>query len=208
MGRPRHDSVREPNGRARRAGRRARFYRDFGTAEALARRTQLVGGFPDPSDPRRECDPADKRAGYPLGILYLRGDISDAQYEEGVRYARLHLVLFGAGSTKSCLAALQVDQLGDAASEDNRPLDDATRDELMAELETELGEATAALHALPTRRPYSVLCNIVLYDRKLRFMETSRRRTPEASDADRRDLDALKLALDTLVALGQRRRRR
>jgi hypothetical protein len=37
-------------------------------------------------------------------------------------------------------------------------------------------------------------------------MDTSRRRTPEASQADARDLAALKLALDTLVLLRAARR--
>lgn len=204
MGRPRNDGVREPNGRARRMARRAGFQRDYGTDESLARRAALVGGFPDPDEPKRNCDPADKRAGYPLGILYLRGDISEPEYDEGLRYTRLHLALFGAGSTSSCLAALQIGHPDDIPL-DREPLSDKKREKLMHQFETELDEASAALHTLPTRRPYSVLCNLALYDRPMRFMDTSRRRTPEATQADQRDLEALKLALDTLVALGHRR---
>jgi hypothetical protein len=205
MGRPRHNSVREPNGRARRQARKSGFQRDYGTDESLARRAMMVGGFPDPAEPKRNCDPADKRAGYPLGILYLRGDITEPEYDEGLRYTRLHVALFGSGSTNSCLGTLQVDNPDDIPSPSDW-LDDAKREKLIHRLEIELDEASSALHALPTRRPYSILCNLALYDHPMRFMDTSRRRTPEASQADARDLAALKLALDTLVLLRAARR--
>lgn len=201
MGRPRKDSVREPNGRARRASRHAAFRRDYGTPEALARRTALVGGFPDPSEPKRYCDPSDKRAGYPLGILFLRGEVTGAEYDAGLRYMRLHYLLFGSGSTHSGLANIQVGNLDAEMPNPGEPLSEAKREEITHAAEIELDHATAALRALPTRRPYSVLANLVLYDRPMRFMDTAQRRTPAASDADRRDLEALRLGLDTLVAL-------
>jgi hypothetical protein len=206
MGRPRHFKVREPNGRARRLARGARIYQDYGTDEALARRATMVGGFPDPSEPKRNCSPADKRAGYPMGILFLRGDITEAEYEAGLRYVRLHFKLFGSGSTHSHLANIQVGNLDIEAPGEELQLTDAEKDELVARAETELTDSTAALQALPTRRPYSILCNLALYDRPMRFMDTSQRRTPGASLADDRDLEALKLALDTLAAMPHRRR--
>ncbi len=198
MGRPRNAGAREPNGRKQRGPRHA-FERDLGTAEALGRRIALVGGFPDPSEPRRPCDPADKRAGYPLGILFMRGDITEAEYEAGRDYLRLHYLLFGAGSTRSHLASIQVGSLdGEPPPE---PISEEKRDKLVHALELTLQHSTDALHALPTRRPYSVLCNLVLYDKPLRFMDSARRRTDVASLADARDLEALKLGLDTLAAL-------
>jgi hypothetical protein len=65
----------------------------------------------------------------------------------------------------------------------------------------QLGQANAAVMALGTRRPYQVLQNIAVYEREMRFMDTSRARTPGAWAADQRDLDALQEATDALAKL-------
>lgn len=128
----------------------------------------------------------DPRAGYPLGILYLRGAIMHGDYAAGMRYAGLYSAVWGKGQIKSHLESVIYGLRRGAARDD-----DADREGRQIELAGELGEATAALLALPTRRPLHVLNNLAVYEHPMRFMDTARARTPEAWRADQRDLDAL-----------------
>ena len=54
--------------------------------------------------------------------------------------------------------------------------------------EEELRRADAVLRRLDTRRPYYVLQNLAVYEREMRFMDTSRPRSLAAWTADQRDL--------------------
>lgn len=177
-GRPRQDvAQREPNGRAQRDA-------DRGTTELRDRREALVGAD----------NTGDKRAGYPLGILFLRGAVKAADHQAGLLYAALHAVVWGNSTPKSHLANLVAGLTGTPSL-----IDDADREKRLISAADRLGKANAAVLALGTRRPYDILQNIVVYERELRFMDSARARTPAAWQADQRDLDALQEATDALA---------
>lgn len=175
-GRPRKDGPRHPSGQL--------VQRVEPTEQLLEKRRILVG----------EDHASSKRAGYPLGILRLRGVITETDHAAGIRYAALHHVVWGTGTPKSHLAQLISGLVGAASS-----VDDPAREKRLIEAADQLGQANAALMALPTRRPYHVLQNIAAYERPMRFMDTSRARTPAAWAADQRDIDALQEATDALA---------
>lgn len=154
---------------------------------ALERRRLLVGDRAD-----------DPRAGYPLGILYLRGTILHGDYRAGMHYAALHHLVWGSRQPKSHLAEFITGIVGAPAAGD-----DSKREARLLEGASQLGEANVVLFGLPTRRPFSVLENIAVYERPLRFMDISRSRSAAAWEADRRDLEALLAATDALARLWQ-----
>lgn len=106
-------------GRARRRGRqrktgdrhrngRLRYHpsTDVGHEMTLARRMELAG-----------ADARDHRAGYPLGVLFLRRQLADpssgdydgenaARHDAGLRFAADHAVVFGVTTPKSHLASI------------------------------------------------------------------------------------------------------
>lgn len=137
----------------------------------------------------------DPRAGYPIGILALRGAINHGDYVAAMRYGALYASVWGRGSIRSHLAEVVSGLRG------SRWSDAGEREAIQIRLAGQLGEATAALHALPTRRPYSVLVNLAVYEHPMRFMDTARARTAEAWAADQRDLEALTEATGTLAKL-------
>ena len=184
-GRPRKDGPRHPCGKLVRTSPIP--------PEVLEKRRLLVGD-------RLRDDP---RAGYPLGILFLRNAILAADHQAGLRYAGLHAAVWGNGAVKSHLETVIYGLRGRAFE----AVDGTERERRMIKLAGELGEATAALHRLPTRRPYDVLSNIAIYERPMRFMDTSRNRSAAAWAADRRDLDALLEATSALAALWDIERR-
>lgn len=139
---------------------------------------------------------ADPRASYPLGILAIRGAITGTDHAAGLRFAALHQVVWGRRQPRSHLAQLVAGITGAAAA-----IDDPVREKRIREAAEQLGEAIAALKALPTSRPSHVLENIAVYDRPMRFMDTARARTPAAWAADQRDLEALQEATDALAKL-------
>lgn len=176
-GRPKADGPRHPCGKLVQA--------TPATTELLDKRRILVGDKAD-----------DPRAGYPLGILYLRGAIMHGDYAAGMRFGALYASIWGRGSIKSHLENVLYG-LSRGIDLD----DDAEREKLRIKHADELGEATAALLALPTRRPYHVLTNLAVYERPMRFMDSARSRTPEAWRADQRDLEALTDATGALATL-------
>lgn len=139
----------------------------------------------------------DPRSSYPLGILYLRGAIMHGDYAAGMRFAGLYGAVWGKGQIRSHLEAVIYGLRG----RDFDAADEARREKRLMELADELGQATAALLALGTRRPYDILTNIAVYERPLRFMDTARTRTPGAWAADERDREALIEATGTLAEL-------
>ena len=145
----------------------------------------------------------DPRAGYPLGILKLRGLISDAEHDAGLRYAKLHRLVFGSSSPRSPLAKVAAGGTT-RTGVSNEPtqvqrLIVAAEDPNLRRMKEELDRATAVLRGLDTRRPHDVLQNIAVYQQPMRFMDTSRARTPAAWRADQRDLDALRQATRALA---------
>jgi hypothetical protein len=168
-----------------------------GTTRLLAHRAALVG-----------CNKADDpRAGYPLGILHLCGLISGAEHGAGLRYARLHDLVFGRGLPSSPLAKVMagIARGVAAANEPHRvkrliaAADHPERLQRLREAGEELDRANAVLLGLSSRRPYHVLQNIAVYEREMRFMDTSRSRSRAAWAADQRDLDALREATGALA---------
>jgi hypothetical protein len=131
----------------------------------------------------------DPRASYPLGILNLRGLIGGANHAAGLRYAAEHHLVFGRGAPRSYLARLIG---GRGVAPPQQRIDQA---------KAALEAANAILLAMPTRRPYHVLQNIVVYERPMRFMDLTRPRTPAAWVADQRDLGALREATEVLAQL-------
>ena len=156
------------------------------TPELVEKRRLLVG----------DNKAADPRAGYPLGILYLCGAIMHGDYAAGMRYAGLYAAVWGKGQIKSHLESVIYGLHRGVDIEDS-----VEREKLQMKLAGELGEATAALLALGTRRPYHVLTNIAIYEHPMRFMDTARARTPAAWTADQRDIEALTEATGTLAEL-------
>jgi hypothetical protein len=159
---------------------------------ALEKRRLLVGD-----------DAADPRAGHPLGILALRGVITPIDYAAALRFAGLYVALWGRGRIRSHLETViyglrgaDYDELGEAEREIRRLR--------LAEM---LGEATAVLLALPTRRPYHVLCDIAVYERPMRFMDICRQRSASSWAADERDKASLTEATDALAQLWKMGRR-
>lgn len=181
-GRPRQDGERHPCGKLRPAGP---------SIEAIEKRRILVG-----DRAFKKSGELDPRAGYPLGILYLRGQLTHADYAAGMRFAGLYAAVWGKGQIKSHLEAVVHGLRRGVDLADN-----AERERLLIRLADELGEATAMLLRLATRRPYDILTNIAVYERPLRFMDTARARSPAAWAADGRDLEALQTATDALVRL-------
>lgn len=137
----------------------------------------------------------DPRAAFPLGILYLRRAILHGDYRAGMRFAGLYAAVWGKGQIRSHLEAVIYGLRGVGWD------DEAKREKRQLELAEDLGQATAALHALPTRRPYHVLVNLAVYERPLRFMDTERARSPAAWAADERDREALTEATARLAEL-------
>lgn len=180
-GRPRKDGQRKPGGQLRYANSI-----DRGHDLTLAHRAAIIAG----------ANPKDQRAGYPLGVLRLRGEIDDAEHQAGLIYAGLHAVVYGGSKTpRSHLASIVASicaPLSDVGDDD--------RDTIHRRCAKQLREAVARL-CIEGRRPMQVLENTVIYEHRMRFMETASRRPAEAWVADMRDLDALKRALGALVSL-------
>jgi hypothetical protein len=201
-GRPIKPGERYPSGDLKRQ-------HDPGSAGLLARRTEVVG----------EDRAGDQRAGYRLGILYLRGALKSVHHVAGLRYARLHDLVHGNGFPPSQLAVFTAGTTrGPTSINEPRPLrrllaaaDDPERLKRLSDAIGELRRADAVLLALGTRRPYNVLQNIAVYEREMRFTDTSRSRSPAAWAADLRDLKALKQATAALArhwGLGEHREKR
>ena len=185
-GRPAKPGERYPSGELKRLP-------DPGTADLRGHRATLVGND----------NVEDPRAGYPLGILNLRGLISDAELAAGLRYAKLHRLVFGSSSPRSPLAKVAAGATtrigGPNEPAQVQRLIVAAEDPGRRRMKEELDRASAVLRGLDTRRPYDVLQNIGVHEQPMRFMDTSRARTPAAWRADQRDLDALRQATQALV---------
>jgi hypothetical protein len=186
-GRPRKNGPRQPNGKLR----QRRSIDDRGHDLTLAHRAIVIAG----------ADPRDPRAGYALGILLLRGDIDESEHDAGLIYAALFAAVHGAGTTpRSHLAALIT---GGTASS----LTDEDRDAINSRRRVQLRRAVDRV-LVHGRRALDVLQNTVVFEQGLRFMDTSSRRTPSASEADRRDVASLHLALGALASEFRVERRR
>ena len=170
---------------------------DPGTRQLRARRAALVGNEKS----------GDRRAGYPLGILNLCGLLKDSEHAAGLRYARLHYLVFGRASPSSALAKVMAGVTREvmAPNEPHRvgrliaAAEDPERLKRLTEAGEELNRANAVLLGLSSRRPYHVLQNIAVYQQDMRFMDTSRQRSPGAWAADQRDLEALREATGALA---------
>jgi len=156
-------------------------------AEVLEQRARMVG----------EANERDQRAGYPLGILALKGLLQRADHSAGMRYGGLYIAIWGRGPMPSHFAAMMPELRG----AEWELLDDKKREEILFGLAGDLGEATAVLLALSTRRPFEILVNLAVYERPMRFMDCARARSASAWAADQRDLDALKEATGRLATL-------
>lgn len=180
-GRSRKSALRQPNGRIRHPSI------DRGHEVVLDRRASLIAG----------ADPRDARAGYPLGILALRQQLgatpeeNDGRHRAGLIYAALHAIACGRGNaTRSHLANIVVGELSVPSQ--------GKTEEWQSSCRSQFERAVAAVREV-SRRAFSVLENIVIYEHPMRFMDTARRRTPAAWQADARDLAALRAALETLA---------
>lgn len=159
---------------------------------ALAQRAAVIAG----------ASPKDQRAGYPLGILALRGQIDHAEHQAGLIYGGLHAIVWGGSKTPRSHLASVVADMHPSFSD----LDDDDRDTIHRRCARQLREAVARL-CLEGRRPMQILDNIVVYEHRLRFMDTVSRRSEAAWAADRRDIAALKRALGALAILFKIERR-
>jgi hypothetical protein len=151
----------------------------------LAHRAEIIAGG----------DPRDPRAGYPLGILALRGQICDCEHRAGLIYAGLHAITYGNGNTPRSHLASAIGGLCEPASD----LADSDRETIHRRCARQLRAAVARV-LIHGGRALHVLENIAVFEHGLRFMDTANRRPPAAWAADRRDLDCLNLALKALVA--------
>lgn len=174
-GRKRKDGERQANGRL--VARERQAY----TAETIAKRKlRLVA----------DADPLDKAAGYPLGILWLRGQITAAEHNIGLHYAALHAKVWGLCSPPS--------HNGRMVASGNGTLATARSDEHIA-------SDAAALNAMSRRvraagsRAFHVLQNVAIYERGMRFMDGSHHVTEATARADALDLQALRLGLAALI---------
>lgn len=181
-GRPRKDGPRHPSGQL--------VQRVEPTEQLLEKRRILVG----------EDHASSKRAGYPLGILRLRGVITETDHAAGIRYAALHFAAWS-GITPGRLSRMSSHLRAAVASALGSPslLDDGKLEERRLQAADELGKANTVLWGLPTRRPYDMLMNIAVNERPLRFMDLTRARTPAAWKADEQDKAALQEATDALA---------
>jgi hypothetical protein len=152
----------------------------------LAHRAEIIAG----------ADPKDSRAGYPLGILALRGDINEQEHEAGILYAGLHAIVYGGGLTPRSHLASAIAGLCDVLSD----LSTADLETMHRRCEKQLRGAVAHILVYCDRHGLSVLENVVVFEQGLRFMDTSNRRPPSAWAADRRDIASLHLALGAIIA--------
>jgi len=185
-GRPRKDGPRKPCGRLRQ-GPSAPIIPE----RVLEQRRILVGAE----------HVRDQRASYPLGVLLLRGMLDQAQHDAGLRFAGLYIAVFGRERVRSHLERVIYGLRGGLERED------PAWEKRQAELKDELDATTTTLLSLSTRRPYQVLVNLAVFERPMRFMDSSRRRGPEAWAADQRDLAALQEATHALVEFFRKRAR-
>jgi len=167
MGRPRKDGERYPNGRIKRAK---------SPPTSLGHRSILAEGLEDPDHPGMPVDPKDQRLGYPLGVLYLQRKLTKAQHDIAVEFGNLHAAYYGRGSVRSHLQSF-------AGATTRGQMDEDERERKRAKL-------SDTLDHLP-RRPRDVLLNLAVYERPLRFMDTTRARSEAARKADERDCEAL-----------------
>lgn len=174
MGRRRKSGPRHPNGELVHGP-------DRGTPELQVYRAMLVG------------DPRDPRASYPLGILWARGKILEADHRAGLTYAALRVLAIGMARDRipSHLAII-VTGLGSRSSP--APDDPKT---WRIKYERQFGAVRQVLRQRGSRVLH-VTDNIALYERPLRFMDSARSRSPSAWLADERDVEALE---DGLAAL-------
>jgi hypothetical protein len=180
-GRPRKDGPRQPNGKL--CPHRPGIGR--GHDLTLAHRAIIIAG----------ADPSDSRAGYPLGILLLRGDVDDCEHEAGLIYAGLYAAVHGASKTPRSHLASVVTGICESSS----GLSDDDRDTIARRRRHQLRKAVDLVLGYGGPRALHVLENTVVFEQGLRFMDTSSRRPPSASEADRRDVASLHLALGALV---------
>ena len=170
-GRPRKDGARKPCGRLREP-------KDIGSDMALAHRAAIVGAK----------NATDFRAGYPLGILYLRGEIDQAEHDAGLIYAGTRAIVYGSPMPRSHLAEFVETVCGPGTlfGEDRHEEQDARASR-------RLREATAYV-LIDGRRPLDVLQNVAV-------LETAGGAYGPECYLNRREHEALKAALDRLVRL-------
>jgi hypothetical protein len=172
--------------------------RQAGERHGCGKLVQAPLSAPDLLEKRKILVGADRaanpKAAYPLGILYLRRALFLGDYRAGMQYAALHHVVWGSRHPKSHLADLVAGIVPSA-------IDVEARERRLLEASAELGRANVAVMELDTRCPFDMLQNIAVYERPMRFMDTSRARTPAAWAADQRDIEALLEALDCLARL-------
>jgi len=178
-GPPRKDGPRKADGRLK--------YEpgiDQGHDATLERRACLVGS----------ADARDPRAGYPLGVLLLRGLLADPdmagdaakdqareRHDAGLRYAADHAIVFGPRTPKSHLAAI-IDGIRHRAASDGRP-----ESKIALDAGERYGRKVAAVRLLPPPSnpfPHHVLDRIAI---------------EEKFSLTQPDLEALRRALDALI---------
>lgn len=174
-GRPRKAGARQPDGSLR-----SNPSTDKGHILILAHRAAVIAG----------ADPHDSFAGYPLGILALRGEIDSADHEAGLKYAGLHAVVFGGSNTPRSHLASAIGSLG-GVGEVRSELSDDDRRTILRRCEKALREAVAHI-LLDGKRPLSVLENVVIYETAVYGQDAF---------LGRRDHKALTGALDRLCRL-------
>lgn len=170
-GRPRKDGARKPCGRLREV-------KDRGSELALAHRVAMVG----------TRNAVDLRAGYPLGILYLRGELDRAEHDAGLMFAGTRAIVYGSPTPRSHLAEFVESICGPGSL-----FGADRREEQDAKASRRLREATGYI-LIDGRRPLDVLQNVAVLD------ADGSTYGPECC-LGRGDYEALKAALDRLVRL-------
>src|SRR4051812_15094197 len=125
VGRNRKDAPRKPCGRLVEA--------DLGEPSTLEQRRVLVGDAA-----------TNPKAGYPLGILCLRGALTPVDYRAGMKFSGLYAAVWGKGAIRSHLETVVYGLKGKNFSE----LEEIDREKRMIDLADQLGQATAVLLAL------------------------------------------------------------
>ncbi len=142
-GRPKKSGDRKPCGRLRAAN-------DNAAAElVMLRRAELVG-----AENAKSAD-----AGHPLGILKLRGRITEAECDAGLVFAKLHAIVFGSGQNPRSNLAAAVAQTSDALSD----LADDDRATMIRRAERMLRESYARGYVAGGRPGMTCIENAVIH---------------------------------------------
>lgn len=155
-------------------------------------------------------DPLAQCAGYPLGILFLRGELADvgiggqaaddqnaARHVAGLEFASLHASAHGMATTRSCLASMVA---GNGLGNGRPSGADATERERRTHMR--LNSAIGAVLDRAGAFALDVLQNVVIYQEPMRFMDPARNPLSDHGAAigvaDKIEIAFLRRALEAL----------